>query len=116
MNVKEFYRAINGSYESALSIMINDDLIIKMIAKFMSDNSFNEILSFYEKKDYRNLFFSAHAFKGVTGNLALTPLYELASKITEATRNDDGANLDEEIIDLKKAYALVADSYAKYLI
>ena len=115
MDVKEFYKAIDGNYDNALSIMMNDSLIAKMITKFMNNNSLNEIISFYEQKDYRNLFLSAHAFKGVTGNLALTPLFELSSKITEATRNNDGANLDNEIEQLKKVYSLVELNYAEYI-
>ena len=114
MNVKEFYQAANSNYNDALSIMMNDFLIERMINKFMNDNSYAAMIEMYEKKDYRNLFATAHAFKGVTGNLALTPLYEIASIITEATRNSDDVNLDNEIKQLKDAYSLVEQAYKKY--
>ena len=39
MNVKEFYISINGDYQRALSIMMNDSLIERMITKFMSNNA-----------------------------------------------------------------------------
>ena len=115
MNVKQFYLDIGGSYTDALAIMMNDLFISKMMKKFIENNSYNEIVSLYEKKDYRALFAAAHSFKGVSGNLALTPLYELASTITEATRNSDGVNLDKEIAELKRVYTLVQEKYQEHI-
>lgn len=113
MNVKQFYLDIRGSYNDALSIMMNDTLIERMLSKFINNNSYEQMISCYENKDYRSLFGFAHSFKGVTGNLALTPLYEIASIITEATRNSDDVNIDKEIQILKTEYQLVKDSYLK---
>lgn len=115
MNVKQFYLDINGSYEDAIAIMMNEMLIAKMLGKFMANNAFDEIISDYEKKDYRSLFAAAHSYKGVTGNLALTPLYELSCIITEATRNSDNVNLDKEIAELKSVYSLIKEKYAEYI-
>ena len=139
MNVKEFYESINGDYQYALSIMMNDSLIERMIAKFMSNNSYQEMIDAYDKKDYASLFPLAHSnnsyqemidaydkkdyaslfplahsFKGVTGNLALTELYEISSIITEATRNGATPNLDNEIKALKDSYQKLENSYQKY--
>ncbi len=116
MNVKQFYIETNGSYENALAIMMNDMLIKRMLTKFMDNNSFKDIVSLYEQKDFRGLFAASHSFKGVTGNLALTPLYELASTITEATRNSDDVNLDKEIAELKEKYALIEEKFKAYII
>ena len=115
MNVKQFYQDINGSYEKALSIMMNDMLVARLLSKFMASNSFDEIVSSYDKKDYRALFTAVHAFKGVAGNLALTPLYEISCALSEATRNDDSPDVSKEIQQLKDAYALVKTSYEKNL-
>lgn len=114
MNVKEFYASINGDYQHALSIMMNDSLIERMIAKFMSNNSYQEMIDAYDKKDYASLFPLAHSFKGVTGNLALTELYEISSIITEATRNGATPNLDNEIKALKDRYQKLENSYQQY--
>lgn len=81
----------------------------------MANNSYEDIVNLYEQKDYRGLFAAAHSFKGVTGNLALTPLFELASYITEATRNSDDVNLDKEIADLKEKYALIKEKYQLFI-
>ena len=115
MNVRQFYIEINGSYNDALAIMMNDFFIAKMITKFINNNSCEQMISLYEQKDYRALFAAAHTLKGVTGNLSLTPLFELACTITEATRNSDDVNLDKEINELKYIYELIKDNYSKYV-
>ena len=115
MNVKQFYIDTGGSYNDALAIMMNDILIAKMLGKFVSGGSCLQMIELYEQKEYRSLFAAAHSLKGVAGNLALTPLYNLASFITEATRNDDGANLDKEINELKNIYELIKEKYQQYI-
>ena len=115
MDGKKFYEEIGGSYQNAVAIMMNDALIARMLGKFMTANSYAQIVSSYEQKDYRAVFAASHALKGVAGNLALTPLYELASAITEATRNSDGVNLDEEIEELRKAYNLIEIKYSEHI-
>lgn len=113
MNVKQFYLDIHGNYDNALSIMMSDSLIERMLAKFINNDLYEQIITCYEKKDYRSLFSAVHSFKGVTGNLALTPLYEISCVITEATRNSDDANIEKEIQILKNGYQLIKDSYLK---
>ena len=113
MNVKQFYIDVNGDYNKALSLMMNDILIAKLLGKFIANNSCDQLISAYESKDYREVFAASHALKGVAGNLALTPLYDLASTITEATRNSDDVDLNKEIGELKKVYQTIKDSYSK---
>lgn len=113
MNVKQFYADINGNYNAAISIMMNDALIERMLAKFMNDNAYNEIIAAYKNNDLERVFVLSHTFKGVTGNLALTPLYELACIITEATRNNPNADIANEIKKLEDVYSLVVACYQK---
>ena len=114
MNVKEFYNAAHGDYQYALSIMMSDSLIERMINKFMDNNAYHDLIKAYEQKDYALLFPLAHSFKGVVGNLALTGLFEISSIITEATRNWATPNLDKEIEILKERYQRLENSYQKY--
>ena len=114
MNVKQFYADTGSNYEQALTIMMNDAFIERLLGKFISNNSYNDIISFYEKKDFESLFAAVHSFKGVVGNLALTQLFDLACVITEATRSLQPVNIDKEIGQLKEKYSLVVKSYQKY--
>ena len=113
MNVKQFYADINGNYNAALSIMMNDMLIERLLAKFMNDNSCKEIVLAYQNKDLSKVFALSHSLKGVAGNLALTPLYEIASILTEATRNNPDADIANEIKKLEDIYTLIVECYQK---
>ena len=113
MNVKEFYNSIGGNYQSALAIMMNDMFIERMLDKFFANNVYNDIVSSYEKKDFQAVFAGAHSLKGVAGNLALTPLYEISATITEATRSLQEVNIDQEIEELKNKYSLISTEYQK---
>lgn len=47
------------------------------------------------------------------GNLALTPLFEIANVITEATRSLEEVNIDKEIDELKDRYTSIEKEYFK---
>ena len=114
MDVKGFYESVDGNYRSALAIMMNDMFIQRMLTKFFVSNAYPEIISSYEKKDFGACFAASHSFKGVVGNLALTPLFEISSVITEATRSQEPVNIDSEIEELKKRYTFIESEYSKY--
>lgn len=111
MNIKKFYEDTNSNYNSALSIMMNDVLIERMIRKFMENNSYNAIIDAYNANNIKEVFVLAHSFKGVTGNLALTSLYNIASNLTELTRDKEEADIDSEIAKLKTEYKLIKDVF-----
>lgn len=109
--IKEFYEEIGGDYNAALLIMLNDDFIERMLDKFFAKNTYNDILSSYERKDFESLFESVHSFKGVVGNLGLSSLFDISNVITEATRSLKEVNIDKEIDELRKRYSFVEDTY-----
>ena len=111
MDVKQFYLKTNSNYEEALSRMMNDFLIEKLVSKFISNNQYADLIAAYEANNYQAVFNNAHALKGVTGNLALTSLYEISSIICEATRNNPNPNIDKEINTLKETYSLIVNCY-----
>lgn len=111
MNIKKFYEDTNSNYNAALSIMMNDMLIERMIKKFMENNSYNAIIDAYNAKNIKEVFVLSHSFKGVTGNLALTSLYNIASDLTELTRDKEEADIDNEIEKLKTEYQLIKNVF-----
>ena len=114
MTVKELYEKIHGNYQNALSMMMMDDFIKRMLTKFVQSNPASNLFKAYEDKDYQAVFAAAHSLKGVVGNLALTPLFEIASIITEATRNGATPNIDNEINTLKERYSLIEENFRKF--
>ena len=57
-----------------------------MIGKALQDDSCEALKAAVESGDLARGFEIAHALKGVTGNLALTPIYAPVSEITELLR------------------------------
>ena len=111
MNVQKFYQDTNSNYEQALRLMMNDSLIARMLDMFMQKNAYQDIINYYEQKDFKSLFAAVHSFKGVTGNLSITCLYDLSCEITELTRSGEVVNIDNEIQELKKRSEMVVEAY-----
>lgn len=82
--------------------MMNDVLIERMIKKFMENNNYHSIIEGYDANNIKEVFALSHSFKGVTGNLALTKLFNIASELTEATRDKEEADIKDLIEELKK--------------
>ena len=77
-----------------------EDFYIKMVNLGLNDDKFNKLIEFVESKNLDSAFETAHALKGVVGNLALTPLLKPIEQITELLRNHtetDYSELCEEI-------------------
>ena len=88
--------------------MNNEVFYLRMISKAMEDPSYEALKLAVESGDLSRGFEIAHALKGVTGNLALTPLDISIREITELLRNrteTDYAPLLEEIITRKNELA-----------
>ena len=91
-----------ANVEEGLSrCMGNEALYLKLVATIPSEASFANLKDGIDSKNLDAAFESAHALKGVAGNLSLTPLYEPLVSITELlrTREDtDYSNLLNEIL------------------
>lgn len=64
----------------------NEQFYFKMIKKAMADDSVEKLKSAIEAGDLDKAFEIAHSLKGVTGNLALTSLYEPIAEMTDHLR------------------------------
>ena len=75
--------------EGLARCMNNEDFYLKMVGMGIADERFESIKGVLEQKDWDGAFEMAHALKGVLGNLALTPIYEPMSEMTELLRAKD---------------------------
>ncbi len=88
-SLKEFGADIN---EGLARCMNNEEFYLKMITMGLADERFEALGSVLEAKDLDTAFEIAHALKGVLGNLALTPIYEPVSEMTERLRAGEDAD------------------------
>ena len=66
--------------------MNNEGFYFKMIGMALKDGGFDKLGQELQAKDLDNAFETAHALKGVYGNLALTPIFEPIQEMTELLR------------------------------
>lgn len=84
----------NGAdLETGLSRCLGkEDLYLKLVNMGLGDAKFEELGDALSANDLQKAFELCHALKGVIGNLALTPLFEALSSLTEKLRNKEEAD------------------------
>ncbi|MBR4733268.1 MAG: Hpt domain-containing protein [Lachnospiraceae bacterium] len=79
----------------------NQAFYLKMVEKAAGDQTFGKLTAAIETGQLDEAFEAAHALKGVYGNLALTPLYQPVSELTELLRGRTQMDYTEYVTALK---------------
>ena len=89
----EVLRNAGADVESGLSRCLGkEDLYLKLVNMGLCDAKFEELGPALEAGDLDKAFELCHALKGVIGNLAITPLYDDLSAMTEKLRGREAAD------------------------
>ncbi len=64
-----------------------EDFYLRLVRKAVDDAGYAALKDALDARDLDLAFETAHALKGVTANLALTPLYEPIAEMTEHLRS-----------------------------
>ena len=67
--------------------MNNEAFYLKLVAKAVADGAYDKLADALDAGNRDAAFEAAHSLKGVTGNLALTPIYDPVVEITELLRS-----------------------------
>lgn len=82
--------SIGVDWQEALSrFMNNESLMIKFLLRFPQEPSYGELCLAMEEKKTKEAYEAAHSLKGVTGNLAIKPLYREVCALVEDLRGED---------------------------
>ena len=119
MTVRELYDKIGGNYEHAVQIMRSDRLIAKYVGKLKDSGVGEKLEQAGETLDAVGLFESAHAMKGVCGNLGLDELAKAADEITEEFRPGSPRRFSDDEVRAKlraiaEKYRFTAESIREY--
>ena len=90
--------------EGLTRCMNNQKFYFRMISMGLSNDSFEKLGKALEEGNLDEAFESAHALKGVLGNLALTPIYNPLSEMTEmlrAKKTADYTAMYEPIMEMR---------------
>ena len=88
MLTMEQLRAFGADVDTGLSrCMGSEAFYLRMVGMLFGERNFDALERAVEADDLKAAFEAAHALKGVLGNLALTPLSEPVSELTEQLRS-----------------------------
>lgn len=111
MTLKELYLSIDGDYDQGIRILRMEKLMDKHIRKFSKNGIVERLLAAGEAKDPVEIFESAHAMKGICGNLGLKDLSDLASDLAEEFRPGNVRKLTDD--EVARKLAVIAAKYQK---
>lgn len=115
MTLTEEITALGADTDDALSrFMGNVALYEKMLKKFPKVVEESQVGLYAKSGDYEAAASSAHALKGVTGNLSLAPLYKNYTKIVNlyrAGKIDEANSLLEETVEIQQKFIDVIVKY-----
>ncbi len=66
----------------------NEGLYEKFLMKFLADDNFNKMEPAFRANDFDTALIAAHTLKGVSANLGINRVYEIASEIVNLIRNE----------------------------
>ena len=92
--------------------MNNEQFYFRLIKKALEDENFDKLANAVKANDKTEAFEAAHALKGTTGNLSLTPIYKCVSEMTELLRSKADADYNsylDNLFALRKELLLLAD-------
>lgn len=93
--------AYGADIEGVLDRFMEDEELYASCLKDFVDTTDTSVLSNQiTTGDYEAAFETAHALKGVSGNLGLTPLFDVACVLVEALRHNNYENLDKQYADV----------------
>ena len=104
----EELRSAGADVETGLSRCVgNETLYLKLVNMGLGDTKFEELGAAVNAGDLSKAFELCHALKGVIGNLAITPLYEVLSDMTEKLRvreQTDYTSMYSNVIEIRSKF------------
>ncbi|MBR6173410.1 MAG: Hpt domain-containing protein [Eubacterium sp.] len=98
----EALREYGADVEKGLGrCMGNEALYLRLVGLIPAEENFKKLQEELDAKDLQKAFEAAHALKGVTGNLSLTPLYDSIVRITERLRAKEDTDYSEEMTEIR---------------
>ncbi len=108
-------KALGVDTESAIARMNgNANLYTRMLGKFLNMMEGMTIPMDFAESDCEKMAEIAHAVKGTSGNLSITPMYEAYSEITELLRKNKAQEAKEVLAKVLPVQKEILDCIAKY--
>ncbi len=114
MSINEFAETVGMDLNDVIDRFSgNSSLLIRMIKKFPGDRAFSDIAEAMAKGDFASASDAAHSLKGLSGNLGLSALYSITSRMNQAGKKCDYADFEWYFSELKLEYDRVLTAISK---
>ena len=105
----EGLQALGVNTQEGLERCLNNEAFyFRLVTKALEDDHVERLQAAIDANDLDTAFELVHALKGVFGNLALTPLFDIVNEMTERLRNREQIDYTDYLtaISEKKAALL----------
>lgn len=109
MDLKECYRKFGGDYEDVRKRLVKEDLISRMVVKFLADPSYQNLCDALAEKNYGEAFRAVHTLKGLSLNFSFGSLNISSSNLTELLRHWETVPVDPAMCE--QLFSQVSDDY-----
>lgn len=102
--------------EGLLRMGGNSSLYERMLVKLKDMIKDSPVRMDFDLSDYSDIIEAAHAIKGASGNLAVTPIYESYSRLVELLREqqpEQAKKILEEVLPVQNAIVDCIERYSQ---
>lgn len=115
MQLEQCYESFGGNYQDVRSRLMKEELIQRLVIKFLADTSYEKLAAAMEEKNYGEAFRAVHTLKGVSQNLSFDRLSHSTAAMTETLRKWESSPVDEALCEeqwqqVSANYKAVADA------
>lgn len=111
MNMIEKLNAFGADTAEGISRCCGSEaLYLRLVKMIPEEKGFDDLKNAIKANDTDAAFAAAHTLKGVLGNLSLSPMYEIASEMTEQLRaheQTDYTPMLQALLNMKEELALI---------
>ena len=113
MELAECFRRFGGDYEETKKRLYTDELVTRMLLKFLEDPNYKRLSHALEEEDFEDAFEAVHALKGVSRNLGFSKLATSSDALTELLRGKTATQIDRKMC--VELWQQVARDYAQIM-
>ncbi|HIZ54756.1 MAG TPA: Hpt domain-containing protein [Firmicutes bacterium] len=93
----------------------NEALMLRILKKFPDDPNYQRLVQAMESGNHEQALEAAHTLKGVSGNLAMTRLHQLAGEQVKMMRAGDWEAAKMLMADLSEEYEKIKETIQRCL-
>lgn len=116
MNIRECYQLFGGDFGDVMNRLLKEERVIKYAKMFSASvgNDYEQIRTALSEERYEDAFRAVHNLKGVSLNLALTPLHQASHVLCEALRHGKPSEDPEPLLQkVEEAWNLVTGAFSQ---